>query len=110
MGDNNSESWTYVRLPFTALLWGVGLLFSLKQHARFTFGGSDERPGLPVDASGFDAIAIGCVFIALGILNLAIAIPRSKATAVFWVGAGLFLASVAYGIVRATLAVATLFE
>jgi hypothetical protein len=110
MGENNSESWTWVRLPFTALLWGLGFWFMISQHALFTFGGGRRNPGRPVDASGIDAIVIGCVFFALGTLNLAIAIPRSKATGVFWVGAVVFLAAVAYGLVRAGLAISTIFE
>lgn len=54
-----------------------------------------------VDAAGLDAIAIGAVFIALGIINLSIGIRDRRRIPVFWTGAALFLATLLYGAVRA---------
>jgi hypothetical protein len=97
------------RLLGSIVLWGVGLWFTLTQHAKFLWGGSRSRRGILVNATGLDAIAIGLFFVSLGIINLALGIRSDRRIAVFWVGAGLFLATVAYGLTKATVAVSTLF-
>lgn len=97
------------RLVGSVVLWSIGLWFTITQHAKFTLGGRRSRPGMPVDAHGLDAIAIGCFFLALGIINLALGIRGPRRIPVFWAGAALFIASVLYGLVNAGLAVASLF-
>jgi hypothetical protein len=48
-----------------------------------------------------DAVVVGAVFVALGLLNLALGIPGDSRIPVFWAGAGLLAATVLYGIVGA---------
>jgi hypothetical protein len=97
------------RLLGSIVLWAIGLWFTITQHAKFTLGGRRTRPGMPVNAFGLDAIAIGCFFLSLGIINLALGIRGERRIPVFWAGAGLFCASVLYGLVKAGIAVASLF-
>lgn len=100
-----------IRLIFTALLCGLGLYFAITQQTGFMLGGDDDfSEGLHVDATGWDAVAIGVFFIALGILNLALAIRGSRRIPVFWAGAGVLMASLLYGMLKAALAIMSLFE
>ena len=93
------------RVIGTILLCGIGLWFAVTRHAKFLFGGDPDstyrRSGIVhVDATGIDAVAIGAVFIALGIINLSIGIRDRRRIPVFWTGAGLFVATVLYGAVQ----------
>ena len=99
-----------LRLIFTLILCGYGLWVAIRQETGFTLGGEAFSEGLHVDATGLDAVVIGVVFIAVGILNLALAIRGPRRIPVFWTGAGLMLASVLYGTVKALLAIMSLFE
>lgn len=99
-----------IRVFFTVLLCGLGLYFAITQEAAFMLGGDDLSEGEHIDAAGWDAVAIGVFFIALGILNLALAIRGSRRIPVFWTGAGLLLASLLYGLLKALLGIASLFE
>ena len=56
-----------------------------------------------VDANGLDAIVIGTVFIALGVINLSIGIRDRRRIPVFWTGAALLGTTVIYGLVRAVM-------
>ena len=92
------------------VLFAVGGWIVVTQRANFNFGGDQEslsqsRRGIPVDAGGLDAIAIGTAIIGAGVLNLAQGIRSRRRIAVFWVGAALFLAPVVYGLSKAALAV-----
>jgi len=93
------------RLVGSVILWSIGAWYAITRHANFMFGGRRGRRGIPVDAHGLDAFAIGCLFISLGIINLALGIRGPRRIPVFWAGAGLFLACVSYGIVLAVIAV-----
>lgn len=53
-----------------------------------------------MDAKGADAVAIGCVFIALGVLNLSLGIRDRRRIPVFWTGAALLAATFLYGLVQ----------
>jgi hypothetical protein len=53
-----------------------------------------------VDAHGLDAVAIGSVFLALGIINIALGMRTQRRIPVFWCGAGLLLATAVYGLAR----------
>jgi hypothetical protein len=90
-------------------LCAVGLWFAVSGRAHFTFGGDDYGKSHPmyVDARKWDAVAIGAVFIALGIINLAVAIRGPRRIPVFWTGAGLLGASALYGLAKVILDVAS---
>jgi hypothetical protein len=81
------------RLIPTLFLSALGLWFAITRSADFLIGGNIRRPYkrnrvIFVDATGWDAVAIGCVFIALGIINLALGIPDPRRIPVFWNGGG----------------------
>jgi hypothetical protein len=101
-GDR-ARRFSYVRLGFTLLLFGLGAWYALTGKARFDIGGDDlsNRHAIHVDAHGMDAVVVGAVFVALGLLNLALAIPGASRIPVFWAGAGLLGATVLYGVVGA---------
>jgi len=84
------------------VLCAIGLTIALLGHAKFTLGGNrlSGRGSVFVDARGLDAVVIGCVAIALGIINLAIGIRSQRRIPVFWTGAVLLMATAVYGIVR----------
>jgi hypothetical protein len=102
------------RLIATLFLSALGLWFAITPWADFLLGGNIRRPYkrnrvIFVDATGWDAVAIGCVFIALGIINLALGIRGPRRIPVFWVGAGLLIATILYGAAKAVIAIASLF-
>ena len=84
------------------MLCAIGLWIAIAQHAKFTLGGDDygNKKPIHVDAHGLDAMAIGFAIIAVGIVNLALAIRSHRRIPVFWTGAGLLMATAAYGIVK----------
>ena len=93
------------RVIGTVLLCGIGLWIAIAQHAKFMLGGDPQSTFkrdrvVHVNATGLDAVAIGAVFIALGIINLSIGIRDRRRIPVFWTGAVLFLATVLYGAVQ----------
>ena len=94
---------SYVRLAFTLLFFGVGAWYAVTREARFDIGGDDNsnRRAIHVDAHGMDAVVVGAVFVALGLLNLALGIPGEARIPVFWSGAGLLAVTVLYGVVGA---------
>lgn len=103
------------RAFFTVLLCGLGLWFALSGRAKFMLGGNPDsmvrnNHVIYVDARGIDAVAIGCFFIALGIVNLALGIADRRRIPVFWAGAGLMMATFVYWIGEAVLAVVQLFR
>jgi hypothetical protein len=98
----------YGRLAGSLFLFGLGALMAFSGRANFNLG-SRKRPVL-VDATGLDAIAIGCVFIGLAVINLALGIRGPERIKVFWSGAAIFLASLLYGLYQAVQAIATLFD
>ncbi len=85
----------------TVFLCGLGLFFVVSRHAAFTLGGHENsgRGAVAVNSNGLGAIALGLFIISLGILNLAQSMRSRRRIAVFWIGAGLFLATALYGIV-----------
>lgn len=86
------------RVFFTFLLTGVGLWYAVTGRAKFALGGDEYgRRAIAVDARGLDAVAIGCFFIGLGIVNLALAVAGNRRIPVFWTGAGLMIAAALYG-------------
>ena len=102
------------RLLGTIPLCALGLWFAITRQTGFLLGGDPSSSlksngVMHVNATGLDAVAIGCFFIALGIINLALGVRGPRRIPVFWTGAGLMLATFAYGIVQAVLAVAGLF-
>ena len=101
------------RVIGTILLCAIGLWLAVTQRAKFGLGGDPDshykyNQVMHVDAKGLDAIAIGTFFVALGIINLALGIRDRRRIPVFWTGAGLFLATLAYGVVLIVVAVITL--
>lgn len=91
------------RLVGTILLCGIGLWFALTGRARFGLGGDPDssfrRSGVVrVNATGLDAVAIGAVFVAIGIINLSIGIPGRRRIPVFWTGVALLGATLLYGL------------
>jgi len=101
-GDR-ARRFSNVRLAFTLLFFGFGAWCAITRQARFDIGGDDlsNRHAIHVDAHGMDAVVVGAVFVALGLLNLALGIPGDSRIPVFWAGAGLLAATVLYGIVGA---------
>ena len=109
------ENWKISRLVPLVLLGGLGLWFALSGRAHFKLGGSDfsesaERRAIPVDARGLDAVAIGCALLALGILGMAQGTRDATRIPIFWTGATLLLATIAYGIVNVVRAVVALVQ
>jgi hypothetical protein len=105
---------SYTRLVGTIFLCVLGLWFALTGHAKFGLGGDPDSQYknnhvIHVDARGADAVAIGCFFIALGVVNLALGIRDRRRIPVFWAGAGLMMATFLYAIVLMVLAVVHLF-
>jgi hypothetical protein len=94
---------SYVRLAFTLLFFAFGAWCAVTREARFDVGGDDNsnRRAIHVDAHGMDAVVVGAVFVALGLLNLALGIPGETRIPVFWSGAGLLAATVLYGVLSA---------
>src|SRR5262245_32746930 len=93
----------YGRLLGSLFLFALGAWFVVTERATFRFGGRDNptsasQVGIPVDASGLDAVAIGTAIIGLGVINLALGIRSRRRILVFWVGAALFLLPILYGL------------
>ena len=90
------------RLIGTLVCCAIGLWIALSGHANFTLGGNrlSGRGSIFVDATGFDAVVIGCVAIAFGIINLSIGFRDRRRIPVFWTGAVLLMSTALYGIVR----------
>jgi len=90
----------YARLAGSLLFFGFGAWYAISGEARFTLGGDDysNRHPIHVDAHGLDAIVIGCVFVGIGLVNLALGVRGRARLHVFWAGAALLGASVLYGI------------
>ena len=99
-----------IRILFTVLLCGMGLWYAINQETGFLLGGETDTEAIHVDATGFDAVVVGAVFIAVGIINLALAIAGPRRIPVFWTGVGLLLATVVYGMLKVIVAVVSLFE
>jgi hypothetical protein len=101
--EDRARRFSYVRLAATLILFGFGAWCALTREARFDIGGDDtsNRHAIHVDAHGMDAVVVGAVFVALGLLNLALAIPGDSRIPVFWAGAGLLGATVLYRLVGA---------
>jgi hypothetical protein len=89
------------RLVGSVLLFAIGGWYAITHQARFVLGGNDlsNRGAVNVDAHGLDAVAIGCVFLALGLVNLALGIRGRARIPVFWAGAALLASSALYGVV-----------
>ena len=87
------------RLIGTTLLCALGIWCAIGGRAHFQLGGDEygKSPPIYVDARGIDAFAIGCLFISLGIINLAVGIGGPRRIPVFWTGAGVFIAVLLYG-------------
>jgi hypothetical protein len=96
------EAVSLPRLIGSVLLFAIGAWFALSGEARFTLGGDDlsNRHPIHVDAHGLDAVAIGCVFLGLGSVNLALGVRGRARRAVFWAGAALLGAALADGLVN----------
>ena len=103
MGNHGDRAtrFSYVRLAFTVLFFGFGAWCAVTREARFDIGGDDlsNRHAIHVDAHGTDAVVVGAVFVALGLLNLALGIPGPSRIPVFWAGLALLAATVLYGVV-----------
>ena len=105
MGNHGDRAtrFSYVRLAFTVLFFGFGAWYAVTREARFDVGGDDNsnRRAIHVDAHGLDAVVVGAVFVALGLLNLALGIPGPSRIPVFWAGLALLAATILYGVVGA---------
>jgi hypothetical protein len=101
--EDRAARFSYVRLAFTLFFFALGGWYGVTREARFDIGGDDNsnRRAIHVDAHGMDAVAVGAVFVALGLINLALGIPGQARIPVFWSGAGLLLATILYGVVGA---------
>lgn len=99
-GRRPAAPFPYARVAGSLLLFALGGWYALSGEARFTLGGDDlsNRHPIYVDAHGLDAVVIGCVFVGLGLVNLALGVRGRARLRVFWAGAGLLGASVLYGI------------
>lgn len=84
---------------FTSLIfWGIGAWFAFAQRAHFLLGGDEyDRHAINVDARGWDAIAIACAFVAVGIINLALGVRGPSRIPVFWTGTALLGVTILYG-------------
>jgi hypothetical protein len=102
----------YVRIAFSVLLFGMGAYYALTGEARFDIGGDDNsnRHAIHVNAHGLDAVVIGGVFVAIGLVNLALALRGRGRLRAFWAGAVLLGATVLYGVVGAVRAILSLFS
>jgi hypothetical protein len=103
------------RVVGTVILCAIGLWIVLSGRAKFTVGGDPDSPTntrhpIYVNAHGLDAMVIGCVPIALGIINLALAVRGPRRIPVFWTGAGLLIATILYGLWQAVMAVVSLIR
>ena len=98
-GDR-ARRFSYLRLAFTLVFFGFGAWYAVTREARFDIGGDENsnRRAIHVDAHGMDAVVVGAVFVALGLLNLALGIPGGARIPVFWSGAGLLAATILYGL------------
>lgn len=97
----------------TLFLFGLGGWYAITRQAHFHFGGNPNAPmakahATTVAAHGWDAVAIGNVFVALGCLNLALGMSGRARKPVFCVGLGLFAASLLYGLGKVVAEVMTL--
>jgi len=89
------------RLIGSVVLFAIGGWYAITHEARFVLGGSDlsNRGAVNVNAHGLDAVAIGCVFLGLGLVNLALGLRERRARlGVFWAGAAVLAATVLYGL------------
>jgi hypothetical protein len=93
------------RVIGSLLLFALAAYWIIGQRATFTLGGDDNGGGDPVDARGYDAIAIGLVPLGLGIVNLAVGIRGRGRIPVFWWGAAALGAAFLYGLVQIVLRV-----
>ena len=98
---------SYPRLAFSLFLFALGGWYAFSRQARFQIGGDDlsNRHPIPVDAQGLDAIVIGCVFIGVGLVNLAIGVRGRLRRSIFWAGAALLGLAVLYGVVNVVRAI-----
>ena len=98
--EDRATRFSYVRLAFTVLFFGFGAWYAVTREARFDVGGDDNsnRRAIHVDAHGLDAVVVGAVFVALGLLNLALGIPGPSRIHVFWAGLALLAAAALYGV------------
>jgi hypothetical protein len=110
-GHRRGEWLPYVHLAFSLLLFGMGAFYALTGEARFDLGGDDtsNRRAIHVNAHGVDAVAIGCVFVAIGLVNLANGLRGRARLRAFWAGGALLAATVLYGAVNAVRAILSLF-
>jgi hypothetical protein len=92
----------YLRLVGSLLFFGLGAWYAVSGEARFQLGGDDlsNRKAIHVNAHGMDAVAIGCVFVAAGLVNLALGLRGPARLRVFWAGVALLGAAVLYGLVN----------
>ena len=84
----------------SVLLFAIGGWYAVTREARFQLGGDDlsNRHPIHVDAHGLDAVAIACVFLGLGAVNLALGIRGRARLPVFWTGIAVLGAAVVYGL------------
>ena len=85
------------------VLIGLGLWFVIARDANFRLGGRENpttqsERGIRVDASGLDAVAIGCAVIGLGVITFALGMRSRRRIPVFWLGAALFVLPILYGL------------
>jgi hypothetical protein len=101
--EDRARTFSYVRLAFTLAFFAFGGWQAVTREARFDIGGDDNsnRRAIHVDARGMDAVVVGAAFVALGLLNLALAIPGPARIPVFWSGAALLAATILYGLAGA---------
>ena len=101
----------YLRIAFSVLLFGMGAYYALTGEARFDIGGDDNsnRHAIHVNAHGLDAVVVGGVFVAIGLVNLALGLRGRGRLRAFWAGAALLAGTVVYGVVGALRAIISLF-
>jgi hypothetical protein len=92
----------YVRSAFALLFFGFGAWQMATQRAQFLIGGRSGSPhrGIRVNAAGLDAVVIGFVFVALGLLVLVEGIRGPARIKAFWCGTGVLAATVLFGLFR----------
>ena len=105
-GQRRSAILSYPHLAFALVLFGLGAWYVVTGEARFDIG---SRRRIHVNAHGADAVAIACVFFAVGLLSAGQGMRHPWRARLVWPGLVLLLATMLYGLVNAVRAVVSLF-
>jgi hypothetical protein len=102
---------SYPHLAFAIFFFGLGAWYVVTGEARFDMGGDDlhDRHRVRVNAHGANAVVIGCVFFAVALLSAGQGVRHPWRARFVWPGLVVLLATMLYGLVGATRALASLF-